>query len=263
MASTNEFYNGFKKISIQRCGVMPCGGPKIGARFEVCHNLQPLFPYLNARLENAKYFDSPKRIQFVLDGVQCTVYAFEVVAAAFYKEEEARSFAEKLLEYLNEILKNRIHITPDYGTVLQSSPMDIYRLLPKTNCKKCGHTSCLTFAAFLSRGKAKSSDCPGFTTPIAQKAVYPVFDSEGNLSSTVELNLPKRENHSTVPKGLLTKRELEVLKILANGGKNTAIAESLNISPHTVKTHVSHIYDKLGVNDRVQAAVWAVHHNLL
>ena len=243
-------------------GVIPCTGPKIGARFEVRHDLRPLFPYLNANRAEAKYFDSPKRIQFVLNDIQCTLYAFEVVAAAFYEEEEARCFAEQLLEYLNELSNKTAKIIPDHDTVVQLSPMDIYRLLPQTNCQKCGYQSCLAFAALLSRGKLNSSDCPDFAIPIAKKAIYPIYDSAGNLSSTVELNLPKRQSYSSVSTDVLTKRELEVLRILANGGSNIEIAENLSISPHTVKTHVTHIYDKIGVNDRAQAAVWAVHHNL-
>jgi len=55
----------------------------------------------------------------------------------------------------------------------------------------------------------------------------------------------------------LTPREEEVLALLARGLSIPGIAAALSISPHTVKTHVAHIYDKLGVRDRARAAVWA------
>ena len=61
----------------------------------------------------------------------------------------------------------------------------------------------------------------------------------------------------------LTKREGEVLKQLALGLTNKEIAQSLGISYETVKEHVQHILQKLGVTDRTQAAVWAVRKNLL
>jgi DNA-binding NarL/FixJ family response regulator len=57
----------------------------------------------------------------------------------------------------------------------------------------------------------------------------------------------------------LTGRELEVLRLLAQGEENGAIASELGISPRTVKNHVSSILAKLGVTNRVQAAVFAVH----
>jgi DNA-binding NarL/FixJ family response regulator len=56
----------------------------------------------------------------------------------------------------------------------------------------------------------------------------------------------------------LTQREGEVLRHLANGLTNKQIAESLEVSGETVKEHVQHILRKIGVNDRTQAAVWAV-----
>ncbi|KIX12352.1 PAS and helix-turn-helix domain-containing protein [Dethiosulfatarculus sandiegensis] len=55
----------------------------------------------------------------------------------------------------------------------------------------------------------------------------------------------------------LTPRELEVLKLLAKGFTRENIAQILGISPNTVKTHVVHVYDKLDVSDRAQAAVMA------
>ncbi len=55
----------------------------------------------------------------------------------------------------------------------------------------------------------------------------------------------------------LTDRETQVLSLLAKGFSNTRIASRLGISPHTVKSHVINIFNKLGVNDRIQASVVA------
>ncbi|SFA80579.1 two component transcriptional regulator, LuxR family [Cohnella sp. OV330] len=62
------------------------------------------------------------------------------------------------------------------------------------------------------------------------------------------------------PFGELTRREREVLELLASGKNNKEIAAVLYISEKTVKTHVSHVLDKLGVPDRTQAALLAVKH---
>ena len=61
----------------------------------------------------------------------------------------------------------------------------------------------------------------------------------------------------------LTKRELEVLKLLAVGMYNKEVAEKLNISERTVKNHVSNIFKKIEVTDRTQAAVFAIRNNLI
>ncbi len=55
----------------------------------------------------------------------------------------------------------------------------------------------------------------------------------------------------------LTRREMEVLKLIANGLSNSEIGEQLVISEHTVKGHVSNILSKLHLADRTQAAVFA------
>jgi DNA-binding NarL/FixJ family response regulator len=68
-----------------------------------------------------------------------------------------------------------------------------------------------------------------------------------------------RAPRPTPPKELddLTERELEVLHLVARGLSNTEIGQELYISETTVKTHVTHIFQKLDLRDRVQAVVFA------
>ncbi len=60
----------------------------------------------------------------------------------------------------------------------------------------------------------------------------------------------------------LTNREVEVLKLIAEGMINKEIAKNLYISEKTVKNHISNIFKKLDVNDRTQAAIYAFKHNI-
>lgn len=62
---------------------------------------------------------------------------------------------------------------------------------------------------------------------------------------------------------LLTKREIEVLKLMAFGSYNKDIGEQLNISERTVKNHISSIFKKIDVSDRTQAAIFAIKNNLI
>jgi len=61
----------------------------------------------------------------------------------------------------------------------------------------------------------------------------------------------------------LTKRELEVLILVANGMFNKEIATKLDISERTVKNHISNIFKKIEVNDRTQAAVFAIKNDII
>lgn len=61
----------------------------------------------------------------------------------------------------------------------------------------------------------------------------------------------------------LSPRETEILRLVASGRQNKVIASELNISEHTVRNHVSNIFQKLQVNDRTEAAVLAVKRGLI
>jgi DNA-binding NarL/FixJ family response regulator len=66
-----------------------------------------------------------------------------------------------------------------------------------------------------------------------------------------------------IPVDVLTGAEKRVLRLLADGMDNEAIAAALSLSINTVKTHVRHIFEKLHISDRTQAALWAVRHGML
>ncbi|HYZ28167.1 MAG TPA: response regulator transcription factor [Thermoleophilaceae bacterium] len=67
-----------------------------------------------------------------------------------------------------------------------------------------------------------------------------------------------RAEHRTEPD--LTPREREVLALLADGLPNKLIARRLDISEKTVKAHLTNIFQRIGVTDRTQAALWAERH---
>ena len=84
------------------------------------------------------------------------------------------------------------------------------------------------------------------------------------LASRLIGRLREPDQETPVPGAVaLTAREQEVLELIVLGTENAEIARRLQISQHTVKNHVSSILDKLGVENRIQAAVRAVRGRLL
>ncbi len=260
--------------------------------FKLNNDVSELAPYINSVAKKAVYYEKPRFIKFLLDDYGCALHRNIGSAAAFSGRDQGLEFLERLLRFLNEIHVQRDFIEPNYKTYHPISALGVYKLLPRTNCGECGYPSCLAFAAALSRRKDSPERCSGFRRPIAINAVYPVFDSKGNLVSTVSIDInepamkmPARPPHliedqehllpRNQPNGVvtargndslpapLTSRELVVLRMISEGATNVEISNLLKISPHTVKSHVIHIFNKLGVNDRTQAAVLATRHNLV
>lgn len=61
----------------------------------------------------------------------------------------------------------------------------------------------------------------------------------------------------------LTRRELDIVRVMVSGYTNKQIAREFSISESTVKRHVTHIFDKVGASTRVEVALFAAHHRLL
>jgi ArsR family metal-binding transcriptional regulator/DNA-binding CsgD family transcriptional regulator len=282
------FIKEFSDLTLSEAGVRArfFEGVYFGAHFKLDQDVSQLFPYINAAVQGAKYYGNPDNIQFEMDDVRCTLYPKDVMAAAFENEEQAAKFAQRLMDFLNNLHSEKNSVKPNYKKYKPISVLDVFKLLPQTNCKKCGFLTCMAFAGALSQRQTTPDKCPDFSDPIAETIVYPVFDKDGRLSSTIELDIDieKRDLHEKEQKeGAdnlqdnrtspekddpdiqtdLTGREIEVLRLMAEGATNTEISKALSISPHTVKSHVIHIFNKLSVNDRTQAAVWATRNKLV
>ncbi|WP_232508082.1 LuxR C-terminal-related transcriptional regulator [Desulfobacula toluolica] len=248
-----------------------------------------LFPYINAVADEAELHENPNLVRFVFDKVYCVVYPERCIASPLDDREHATAFREKLMEFLNGILDKKNDIIPKFKVFQKIAVTDILKLLPKTNCGKCGLKSCMAFAAMVSKQRVQPSKCPYVGLPINEQVTYPVRDNDGNLVSSVTLNIDtsnqsnkihetnkiheknvpmpalNRKDHPanlSLPSAL-TQRELEVLSGIGLGQTNREISQQLHISPHTVKSHVVNIFNKLGVSHRTQAVVWAARHQII
>jgi len=102
-------------------------------------------------------------------------------------------------------------------------------------------------------------------------AVHVIAAGNGLLAPAVTRRLLDRYAHRlppTTPAGSellrsLTKREHEVLALVTRGRSNAAIGQELKLAESSVKTHVSHILNKLGLTDRIQLVVFAYENGLI
>lgn len=119
--------------------------------------------------------------------------------------------------------------------------------------------------------KAVDIGCNGYimkdsSSDVLKKAIYSVYNGESFIQPTITPTLnaglaAKAKSNEAIAD--LTKRELQVLKLLAEGLYNKDIAKKLEISERTVKNHISNVFKKINVNDRTQAAIFAIRNDII
>lgn len=77
------------------------------------------------------------------------------------------------------------------------------------------------------------------------------------------LRAASRPAQASTPVMMLTRRELQIVAAIVEGASNKDIGQEFGLSEQTVKNHLSHIFDKVGVSNRLELALFAVHHKLL
>ena len=95
------------------------------------------------------------------------------------------------------------------------------------------------------------------------KAIRDAHAGRATLSPETAQTLVETANQPPEPGLDLTEREREVLALMVEGQINAKIAEELNVSPFTVKSHVSNILFKLGVASRTEAVTLALRHKIV
>ncbi len=104
---------------------------------------------------------------------------------------------------------------------------------------------------------------PAIASIVLQQMKEPLGVGVGLQERTVEIRAVEPEYEQIIEAYPLTSRELEILELIVAGCSNAQIGEKLFVTVGTVKTHVRNILNKLGANDRTQAAVRALRSGLI
>lgn len=141
--------------------------PTCNPSFESVHciarlneDISEALPYLNGLLGGTEYFHDPPEVMFHHYGKIIKVGAREIAVNALEDEEEADRILMWLKDQINEAWANRENIIPKYEGRRKPKIIEILRLLPRTNCKKCGRLTCTVFAAQVAEGGLGPEHCP-------------------------------------------------------------------------------------------------------
>ena len=142
--------------------------PKMDASKEVLHSIatftadiSPAFPYLNAELGGWDYDTNNQVLMLKLaDGKWITLHRHEIAIRGARDVDECHALLRWMQGQINDIYERREEIAPRYTSQAGLKIMEILKLLPMTNCKACGFSTCMAYAAALREGETGLEACP-------------------------------------------------------------------------------------------------------
>ena len=127
-------------------------------------DISEVLPYLNAVWRGADYDHAGKVLICRFAACVVAVRPHEIGLSDVKDRAEAESVLRDLIKEINAAWERRCGIKPDVKRRPRATAMDIYRVLPRTNCKACGQQTCFTFALQLVAGNAKLAQCDPLKT---------------------------------------------------------------------------------------------------
>lgn len=122
-------------------------------------DVREVLPYLNALLANATYVRGRPALTLTKGIRLVTVYPRRVTIAKADDLEDAEETLRWLAGKINHAYEHRGEIQPVFEGKIKVKPLDVYGLLPQTNCRACGERNCLAFALLLLQEQHSLSDC--------------------------------------------------------------------------------------------------------
>ena len=140
---------------------IPCeiGSEEWKLTCEVSKNLSDFLSYLNGYIKKGIHDPKANTFVFTFENHKVSVTNDKVMIARIKSQDEGKKLAQKVIDFLNEVYAKKDEITPDFERREPPKAIDIYKLLPKTNCRKCGEPTCFVFATKLSQGDHEIEDC--------------------------------------------------------------------------------------------------------
>lgn len=145
----------------------PCepGAERFAAKAHLTVDISEVLPLLNATLAGAVYHRAAGVLTWKKGGHNIAFHPIEIGTSNASDRNEAERELRSLVELVNRTWERRGEIEPDYETRQRPTPMALFQLLPKTNCKACGEPTCFTFALRLAAAQAGLDACPAVFDP--------------------------------------------------------------------------------------------------
>ena len=130
------------------------------ARVELGADISEAMPYVNATVEKGEFIPGIPVLVWKDGAHRYALRPREIAISNITDRREANEVVAALVARINSIWEDRAGIEPSYESFEKPKVLDVYKLLPRTNCKGCGLPTCTAYAAKLIEGKMTLDDCP-------------------------------------------------------------------------------------------------------
>jgi two-component system, NarL family, nitrate/nitrite response regulator NarL len=181
-----------------------------------------------------------------------------------------------------EAIEKSVHLDPDIVLMDVKLPKVDGLTVLRSIQTRAPRSKVILFASTDSKDdfvEAMKLGCCGIllkdaSTSLIEKSIHKVHAGEIWLDSTTtaavirqfaspaEFPAAHANGKSNRERAQLSQREREIIVLIAQGYKNKEIAEKMFITEQTVKNHLHNVFDKLGVSDRLELALYAIHNSL-
>lgn len=122
-------------------------------------DISDALPYLNAELKSGTYFMDGPAFSWRKGSHKIGFWSRKIAADHLESREEAKVIIQELVDLVNGIWERRSQIQPDTTTHEKRQPLELFKLMPKTNCKICGENTCYNFSIKLASGLVELEKC--------------------------------------------------------------------------------------------------------
>lgn len=145
----------------------PChpGAERFSAVARLVTDIRDVLPYLNATLRGAFYEPNVPSLRWTKGGHYVAFQPYQIAVSNVEDRDAAIREIEGIIKLVNRTWERRAEIEPSYEVRRRPTPLEIYKLLPGTNCRRCGQPTCFTFALKLAASQARLAECPPLWEP--------------------------------------------------------------------------------------------------
>lgn len=169
--------------------IEPClaDAERIRVKANPSADISEIMPYLNVVVKGCSFVPDKNILTFMKEQRIITLFPRQITITKSLNTTDAMQVLDWLKDLINETYEKKEEIEPSYKSAAPVRPLEVFKLLPRTNCKECGENTCLAFAAKLLLWEQDLKNC----NPLNKLEYSELKDDLIELLEPMGVDIPK------------------------------------------------------------------------